>query len=138
MRDIEDTLQQLPEVPENKPVEQMTTAELLHANVRRGLQETLSVLSQPMKVKQSEDDDLSQADLKLQRLKVDATTSAARLLANIQQAALQANSGNKALEDLLRKAQEHREKEARAKAEKEARAAARRLQNGHTGSSVAP
>lgn len=90
MREIEDVLKRLPAVPD-KPIEDMNTAEQLNANVREGLIQCHRILSQKMKLKMTDEDELSMADLRLQRVIAETAGAQAKLLAHVQQAALQHN-----------------------------------------------
>jgi hypothetical protein len=121
MRKAEDVIESLPAAPTDRPIEQWTHSELLNENVRQGLLQIYRILSQPLKLKQSESDELTAMDIRLQRVVADTAATGAKLLANVQQTALQAASSDRGWDELLaRLAQEQKKSRAGDKQESEA------------------
>jgi hypothetical protein len=109
MRKIEDALENLPATP-NKPIKEMKLPELLNENVRQGLIRSHEILAQPLKLKASEDDELTAMDIRLQRVVAETAAGQARLLAHIQVAAMRTDNNDKDWGEIRQRINEEEEK----------------------------
>ena len=86
MRTIDDQLDVLPPVVPGLPLDQLTPAELLSDSTRVALLKQRAIISQALKLKQCEGDELTAEDLKLQRLVSDTAGSVLRASVRVQEA----------------------------------------------------
>ena len=82
-----DLIEKLP-TPPTKSIEEWSLPELLNDTARVGLMRLHSIISQPLKLKQSADDRLDPEELKLQRLIGELGLGSGKLLARVGEAEL--------------------------------------------------
>ena len=111
MRKAEDVIESLPAAPTDRPIEQWTLSEVLTDNVRKYLMQSNAILSQHIKLRLSETDpELTPADIRQHRVIAEIGQGQAKLLANLQQNALQTASQDKGWDELLARLAENQKK----------------------------
>src|SRR5215831_3207092 len=109
LRSMADLIEKLP-TPPTKSIEEWSLPELLNDTARVGLMRLHSIISQPLKLKQSPDDRLDREELKLQRLVGELGLGADKLLARVGEAELHQQERADALELLAKKMAEAEKK----------------------------